>query len=244
MATIKGDITSRIATTNALSVGASVIATSLNGQLTLDKNSATVQTFTGIAQNFTVKLSNALAYPTTGYLYVIHNKTTQSINILNNSSTVLITIPAGFSIAVSLRNNSSSDGIWDIAAFSNASFTDNSTSLTATFNRSGAVGANTWLLLNGVLSSVTGFRSSVVSGTVVRLFTSTSATSTYTIGLYTHDGNLVNSVRIATLAVVSGISAESTPSLSLANGKQLAIKIESGSVSDVLASAIIKGSIT
>lgn len=241
MAAVKGDLSSRVTSANSLAVGITATASTASGQIILNKFSTNVQTITGTATGFTLKFADATTFPSVGYQYTVYNKSSQSISILNNSNTSLVAIPSGYAVIITLRDNSTVSGVFDVAAFSDTNFSDTSAGQTALFGRSGAVSVDTWLLLNGVPSNSAGYRTAVTTAKVVRLFTNTGATSTYTVGLYAHDGALVNNVQLATLAVTAGVGAESTLSISVASGKQLAIKLESGSVTDVLAGVVLKG---
>jgi len=241
MARVKGDLSSRVVSTNSLAVGVTTSVTSSSGQVVLNNFATGVQTATGVASNFSFKFAAATLFPTVGYQFTIYNKSSQSISVLNSANTSLVIIPSGYSVIVTLRDNTTSSGIFDIAAFSNTSFSDTSAEQTALFGRSGLVSVDAWLLLSGVPSNSVGYRTSVTTARVVRLFTNTGAASTYTLGLYSHDGALVNSSLIATLAVVSALGAEVSISASVANGKQLAVKLESGAVTDVLAGVVLKG---
>lgn len=110
------------------------------------------------------------------------------------------------------------------------------------WGRSGNVGANSWLSNEGVPSNTTGRYIFVNDPILFSIFVSNEEISTFTIGVYTHDGAEVNLELKDTLVITSARGGTKITNIPLINGKQLAVRLISGSAKNVVAGVIIKGS--
>ena len=117
----------------------------------------------------------------------------------------------------------------------------NSASPGFTFGRSGNVNTNTWLLNETVPSNLTGRRVPLNSATIVELFVSSQQLDTYTLGLYSHDGDSINLTLLDTFSIVASRGGTKSVSISIAKNKQLAMKLTAGSCNDIVAGVIVRG---
>lgn len=111
------------------------------------------------------------------------------------------------------------------------------------WGRAGGLFASTWLQVDGGVPSNSAGRYVAINSPVVSLFFCSSDTvSTFTLTLYEHDGNAVNLNALGTLVVTAGISGSTgTISWPTTKGKQLAVRLTSGSANNLVAGAILKG---
>lgn len=77
---------------------------------------------TGSAAGFSLKLGIGTSYAV-GHHYRFHNAATQSVNILNYSNALLLTIQADQHAFFTARNVDASDAVWDYAVVSSSAFT-------------------------------------------------------------------------------------------------------------------------
>jgi hypothetical protein len=117
----------------------------------------------------------------------------------------------------------------------------NSASPGFTFGRSGNVNTNTWLLNDTVPSNLTGRGVPLNSAVIVEFFVSSQASDTYTLGLYSHDGNSINLALLDTISIVASRGDTKIVSIAIAKNKQLAMKVTSGSCNNVVAGVIVRG---
>jgi hypothetical protein len=111
------------------------------------------------------------------------------------------------------------------------------------FGRAGLVTAGAWLRRpGGTPSNRTGVYVSINNPILTEINVSNTVIDTYTVGIYEHDGNLVNSTQLATATVTAATGGSTTVSVSMTQGKQLAVKLESGNVFDIGVDIQIKGS--
>lgn len=112
------------------------------------------------------------------------------------------------------------------------------------WGRSASIGAGTWLLNESVPSNTTGRYVSISSPKITQIFTSNEDISTYTITIYEHEGNSVNLTPLTTLDVTASRGNSASVDITITQGRQLAVRVTSGSAKNVLAGVIIKGSST
>ena len=110
------------------------------------------------------------------------------------------------------------------------------------WGRSGNVITNTWLLNDGVSSNISGRFVFVNSPKLVFIYVTNKNVTTYTIGVYQHDGNNTNLTLLDSLTVNSARGGFKVSNVAVTPGKQLAIRLTSGSATDVVAGVILKGS--
>lgn len=109
------------------------------------------------------------------------------------------------------------------------------------FGRSGNLSNGTWLLNDGVPSNRTGKFIFLNEPELFQIFVSSENIDTYTITVYEHDGDSINLSVIDTLNVTSARGNSKQTSAILTKGKQIAIRITSGSAKNVVAGLVIKG---
>lgn len=110
------------------------------------------------------------------------------------------------------------------------------------FGRSGVANAGTWLQCETVPSNVTGRYVYINSPIVKRVFVGNELTGTFSLEIYQHDGNLVNSSLLGSVTVTSSNGGEFSVTWPTIKGKQLAIMISSGSVKNIVAGLELAGS--
>lgn len=99
------------------------------------------------------------------------------------------------------------------------------------FSRSGAVPANTWLLVDGIPSNLTGHHAPF-DGTVKEIFVDSSSPSTFSVGLYQHDHSTFTLLTTVTVTADYGDTFPLT-GISFTEGKNLAARLNSGSATDI-----------
>jgi hypothetical protein len=113
-----------------------------------------------------------------------------------------------------------------------------------TWGRSGNVVANTWLLNDSVPSNKAGRTTMIGSGVIERVSVGTEDLNTYDLEIYEHDGNEIGLTLLHTVNVVSTRSQQfSTPNIAITQGKQIAIKLSTGSAKNIVIGLIAKGTI-
>lgn len=117
-----------------------------------------------------------------------------------------------------------------------------SASVTFTWGRSGVTVSGTWLLNESVPSNKAG-RANVLNATqVVKFFSASEDLDTYTLELYEHEGDEIGLTLIHTLTVTASRTGNSgTISAAITSGKQLAIKLATGTARNIVCGIIPKG---
>lgn len=111
------------------------------------------------------------------------------------------------------------------------------------FGRSGGLLASTWLQVDGgVPSNSAGRYVPINNPVIVNFFCSSDTTSTFVLTLYQHDGNAINLTALGTLTVTAAMGAQATVNFATVKGKQLAVRLTSGSANNLVAGVILKGS--
>lgn len=107
----------------------------------------------------------------------------------------------------------------------------NSASPGYSFGRSGNISTNTWLFRPGsVPSNKTGITIGFANPEIKKVNAASEDADTYNIGIYEHDGDEINLTLLTTLSVTASRSETFDISVSATQGKQLAVRITSGSV--------------
>lgn len=101
------------------------------------------------------------------------------------------------------------------------------------FSRSGAVPANTWLLVDGIPSNLTGHHAPF-NGTVKEIFVDSSSISTYSLQLYQHDHGTFTLLTTVSVTAAYGATFPLTGANFLAN-QNLAMRLSAGSATDISA---------
>jgi hypothetical protein len=115
-----------------------------------------------------------------------------------------------------------------------------------TWGRSGNLPPGTWLLNDTVPSNVSGRTVFLHNAFVQNIYIANEyPTAGIVLGIYSHDGGEINLLQLGTVTTIASRSNSFAVSYSVAMGKQLAIKIESGSAAKNLDCGILmKGTTT
>lgn len=110
------------------------------------------------------------------------------------------------------------------------------------WGRSGSLSNNTWLQNEGVTSNRSGRTVTFANPTITRLFVSTENLDTYTITVYEHEGDQINLTALTTLSATASRTADSgSISIPVTQGRQLAIRITSGSARNMVVGMTLAG---
>jgi hypothetical protein len=109
------------------------------------------------------------------------------------------------------------------------------------FGRASNVSAGTWLQCESVPSNKAGRFVYITTPNIEKLFVSNENVSTYTIEIYEHEGNEVNLTLLSSHTVTSAKGDSFTVDVSCTNGRQLALKLSSGSARNVVAGLELSG---
>lgn len=114
------------------------------------------------------------------------------------------------------------------------------------FGRSGNVSRNTWLQrAGGVPSNRTGVTVGINNPVLSRIDIGNEDVDTFDVSIYQHDGDGINLVLLTTVSVVSARTASFTSDdfglVSATQGKQIAVRITSGSAKNIGVDLTLKG---
>jgi hypothetical protein len=113
------------------------------------------------------------------------------------------------------------------------------------WGRSGNVGNNAWLINNEVPSNRVGTPFNLDNGRLERLWVGNQNPNTFSITIYEHDGNQINLTALATVTLTSERSrffdASDFGVVPVTNGKQIGVRITSGSAKNPEVFAQISG---
>ena len=110
------------------------------------------------------------------------------------------------------------------------------------FGRSSNVNNGTWLQCETVPSNKAGRFVYITDAVVETIFVSSETISTYDVGIYYHDGNSINLVLLDTISVVNSRGGSFIIGQSVPTGKQLALRITSGSTRNIVCGLELSGS--
>lgn len=102
---------------------------------------------------------------------------------------------------------------------------------TFTFARPGAVGADTWLLCGSTPSNISGIHNPYTDARIARVFVDSKSPSTYEFELFEHDHSIFTS--LGSFSVSSAHGDEFAPNIPITQGKILAVKMKTGSATNV-----------
>jgi hypothetical protein len=110
------------------------------------------------------------------------------------------------------------------------------------WGRSGNLSNNTWLQNDGVSSNRAGRAVIFADPTIIRIFTATEDLNTYTITIYEHEGDSINLTALTTLSSIASRTADSgVVEIAVTVGRQLAIRITSGSAKNIVVGLQLTG---
>jgi len=110
-----------------------------------------------------------------------------------------------------------------------------------TWGRKGTVSSGVYLLNDDVPSNVTGRVVPFTGPTIRKIFVTNGSASTFNVSLYEHDG--VTYTLLTTVSLSSQRAASFTVNVPVTTGKQLAIKITSGSADNPVVGVILDGAL-
>ena len=98
------------------------------------------------------------------------------------------------------------------------------------FGRSGNTSSGTWLLRTGnVPSNKTGVAIGITSPIVEEISVGNENVSTFDISVYEHEGDEINLTLLGTVSIVAARTGSFSVNWAATSGRQLAVKISSGS---------------
>lgn len=109
------------------------------------------------------------------------------------------------------------------------------------FGRSGNVVANTWLQNETVPSNKAGRFIYIGNPVVEKLFVSNEDINTFTIEIYEHEGNEVNLTLLDSKTITAARGGTFTVDVAATSGRQLALKLSSGSAKNLIAGLELSG---
>lgn len=109
------------------------------------------------------------------------------------------------------------------------------------WGRPGNLLVNTWLQNDGVTSNLTGRFVSINNPRIVQIFTGNQTVGSYTLTVYEHDGNSIGLTTLGTISVVSDRGNSVDVDIPITQGRQLAIRLTTGSADNIIAGLILKG---
>jgi hypothetical protein len=113
------------------------------------------------------------------------------------------------------------------------------------FGRSGTVVSGTWLLRPGeVPSNKTGIAVGLITPSIKKIQIGNENISTFTLEIYEHEGDEINLTLLTTVTITAARTATFTSSAAITSGRQIAVKLSSGSAKNVGVDLILSGSVT
>jgi hypothetical protein len=109
------------------------------------------------------------------------------------------------------------------------------------FGRSGNVVSNTWLQCETVPSNKAGRFIYIGTPVIEKIFISNENVSTFTIEIYEHEGDEVNLTLLDSKTVTAARGGTFTVDVSATSGRQLALKLSSGTAKNIVAGLELSG---
>lgn len=113
-----------------------------------------------------------------------------------------------------------------------------------TWGRSGNVSPNAWLTNDSVPSNISGRVNFLTGAIIKRVFVANETAVVFSVGVYYHEGNEVNLTLAGTVTTTAQRTNTFTTNFSIPDGKQIALRITSGSAKNVTSGVIISGSLS
>lgn len=110
------------------------------------------------------------------------------------------------------------------------------------FGKSGNSPSGTWLQCETVPSNVVGRYIYINSPVIKKVFLGNETSTSYTVSVYQHDGNLVNQTLLGSVVVSGSLGAVFSVNWAATTGKYLGLYISAGSVKNVVAGLELAGS--
>jgi hypothetical protein len=112
------------------------------------------------------------------------------------------------------------------------------------WGRSGNVIAGTWLQNDTVPSNKSGRTVALLNPEVTSVFVANEDVSTFTVDVYEHDGNEIGISLLGSSSVTATRSATFLVSYAVTSGRQLAIRIGTGSAKNPVVGLQLKGNVS
>lgn len=109
------------------------------------------------------------------------------------------------------------------------------------YGRSGNSPTGTWLQCESVPSNAVGRYIYINSPVVKSVFVGNEDVGTFTLGIYQHDGNLVNSTLLGSVTVTAALGGAFAVNWSATTGKYIGIQITSGTVKNIVCGLELSG---
>lgn len=110
------------------------------------------------------------------------------------------------------------------------------------FGKSANANNGTWLQVTGsVPSNKAGITVALVGPEVTQIYVANENISTFDISVYEHEGDSVNLTLLGTVSIVASRSASFPVSYTVTSGRQLAVKVSSGSAKNLNVGLQLKG---
>ena len=113
---------------------------------------------------------------------------------------------------------------------------------TFTWGRSGTTPVNSFLYSESGTSVAVGIRIPLTDATLEAVSVATSIAGTYNLEVYEYDGTTRTLITTIVVTAVRGVTVI-TASLALTTGRELQLKVVSGTAKNIQASCIIKGTL-
>lgn len=110
------------------------------------------------------------------------------------------------------------------------------------FGRASNVNSGTWLQCESVPSNKSGRYVYINNAVIEKIFISNETISTFDIEIYSHEGNEVNLTLLYTASVTSSTGGGFSVGVSVSTGKQLALRLSSGSGKNLVCGLELSGS--
>jgi hypothetical protein len=111
------------------------------------------------------------------------------------------------------------------------------------WGRSGNLSSNTWLQNDGVVSNRAGRTVNLVDPFITAVSIANEDINTFDITFYEHDGDSINLTVIGAVSVTNARSVNAFVNLPVSQGKQLAVRITSGSAKNVVVGLQLSGTV-
>lgn len=111
------------------------------------------------------------------------------------------------------------------------------------WGRSANVSAGTWLLNDSVPSNRSGRTVNLVDPAITAISIAVEDIATFDVTIYEHDGDSINLTSLGTINVVSARSFTAFLNFPVTSGKQLAVRVTSGSAKNIVVGLQLSGTV-
>lgn len=111
------------------------------------------------------------------------------------------------------------------------------------WGRAGNLSTNTWLLNDSVSSQRAGRTVNLIDPVITAVSIANEDINTFDISFYEHDGDSINLTLLGTVSVTAARSLNAFINVPVTSGKQLAVRITSGSAKNVVVGLQLSGTV-